>query len=585
MAVNCDPAALARASACFCLPEPQFRAALIWLLTGIAGDTSTPAELAKKSACYCFDRKTAAAVKAYQLSQLAAVTSTLDEIAAAAKCFCVNEQQARAITVYLLQHIRGSNLRPEQLTKNSACFCFDQRTADAVTTYLLCAIANAGGITPCTLPSKAATPSPQSGTEGLSPVGLVLSWANGGGATSYDVWFNGNFVGNQVGASFSPGALACGSGYAWRVDAVNSCGVTTGDAWIFSTIICVPVNLTAPVITGTSRVGQTLSGSNGTWTNSPTGYTYRWLANGVPIGGATANTFLLTAAQLGATITFEVTASNAGGASTAATSAATSAVLPVAPSKPTTPSPADNAEDLLPYAIVLTWANGGGATTYDVWFNGVFKGNQAGTSYSLGVLAFDTDYTWRIDAVNAGGTTTGDTWHLNTIEHFSYAPSSSTITWTDVHGANSGNLAFFNAHADYLSVSLINVDSQSLTALSNLAALPALTTLHCSTNSLTALDISGCPNLAACYCNTNPLTTVDISANPLLTVVEFQVCELTVATVNNILSKLVSFGLTGGTVYIESQTPAAAPSVGPPNGIVAKAALLAESPVWSVLTD
>jgi hypothetical protein len=60
---------------------------------------------------------------------------------------------------------------------------------------------------------------------------------------------------------------------------------------------------------------------------------------------------------------------------------------------------------------------------------------------------------------------------------------------------------------------------------------------------------------------------------------------LTVLAVNTILTNLVSAGLTGGTVHTGIQTPAAPPSVGPPNGIVAKAALLAEVPAWSVTTD
>jgi hypothetical protein len=88
----------------------------------------------------------------------------------------------------------------------------------------------------------------------------------------------------------------------------------------------VPVNSVLPAITGTVQVGQTLSGSDGTWTNSPTGYAYQWLSNGTPIGGATANTFLLTGTQLGEVITFQVTASNAGGIGSPATSTATSAV-------------------------------------------------------------------------------------------------------------------------------------------------------------------------------------------------------------------------------------------------------------------
>ena len=37
-----------------------------------------------------------------------------------------------------------------------------------------------------------------------------------------------------------------------------------------------PSNTTPPAVTGTPKVGQTLTVSNGTWTGSPTGYTYQW---------------------------------------------------------------------------------------------------------------------------------------------------------------------------------------------------------------------------------------------------------------------------------------------------------------------
>jgi hypothetical protein len=87
-----------------------------------------------------------------------------------------------------------------------------------------------------------------------------------------------------------------------------------------------PFRITAPVITGTAQVGDTLSSSNGAWTNSPTGYTYQWFSNGVPIAGQIANVFTVTTAQVGEVITIQVTASNAGGSGSPATSAATSAV-------------------------------------------------------------------------------------------------------------------------------------------------------------------------------------------------------------------------------------------------------------------
>lgn len=89
-----------------------------------------------------------------------------------------------------------------------------------------------------------------------------------------------------------------------------------------------PVNTVAPAITGTPAVDSTLSVSNGTWDNVPTSYTYQWfraitsggsivtsggLFTGVPISGATANTYLLDAADETQKLYVEVTATNAGG--------------------------------------------------------------------------------------------------------------------------------------------------------------------------------------------------------------------------------------------------------------------------------
>lgn len=85
----------------------------------------------------------------------------------------------------------------------------------------------------------------------------------------------------------------------------------------------VPVNTVLPSFTGTMWAGETLTGDNGTWTNSPSSFTYRWFSNGTPIGGATSSTFVLTAAQDGTTITFGVIAINGAGSSIEAVSAGT----------------------------------------------------------------------------------------------------------------------------------------------------------------------------------------------------------------------------------------------------------------------
>ncbi len=86
-----------------------------------------------------------------------------------------------------------------------------------------------------------------------------------------------------------------------------------------------PVNSVAPAITGTPTVGETLTCSTGTWSNTPDAYAYQWNRSGVAIIGATASTRLLAAPDEGATMTCTVTATNLG-VSAVRTSAATAAV-------------------------------------------------------------------------------------------------------------------------------------------------------------------------------------------------------------------------------------------------------------------
>lgn len=87
-----------------------------------------------------------------------------------------------------------------------------------------------------------------------------------------------------------------------------------------------PDNTALPAITGTATVGQTLTGSNGTWTGDPTpSLSRQWFADGESLPGKTASTLLLAAEHEGAVITFMVTASNYHGTAHAL-SAPTSAV-------------------------------------------------------------------------------------------------------------------------------------------------------------------------------------------------------------------------------------------------------------------
>jgi hypothetical protein len=104
-----------------------------------------------------------------------------------------------------------------------------------------------------------------------------------------------------------------------------------------------PAIVTVPTISGTAEPGDTLSESHGTWTNSPTSYTYQWQrcdssGNGCgAISGASAQTYTLTSADLGHTIEVQEIATGIGGPATnPATSAHTAIVgLPLNTAPPT----------------------------------------------------------------------------------------------------------------------------------------------------------------------------------------------------------------------------------------------------------
>ncbi|MET8983006.1 Tat pathway signal protein [Streptomyces sp. NPDC004539] len=68
----------------------------------------------------------------------------------------------------------------------------------------------------------------------------------------------------------------------------------------------------APVITGTPKVGATLTAGTGSWSGAPTSYTYRWTADGSPVSGATGASYVVPAELLGKRLGVTVTAARSG---------------------------------------------------------------------------------------------------------------------------------------------------------------------------------------------------------------------------------------------------------------------------------
>lgn len=77
-----------------------------------------------------------------------------------------------------------------------------------------------------------------------------------------------------------------------------------------------PVNTVAPVVSGGTILGNTLTTTNGTWNNSPTQFDYQWYSGSTPVG-TDLPTYTTLITDVGNQIYCVVTASNTAGSGTA----------------------------------------------------------------------------------------------------------------------------------------------------------------------------------------------------------------------------------------------------------------------------
>ena len=111
----------------------------------------------------------------------------------------------------------------------------------------------------------------------------------------------------------------------WGQGAINAIGwgsvyavSSAGRTDIIGTTATAPVNTVLPVVSGYRYIGDLITTTDGTWTGTPTSFSYQW-KRGVTNIGTNANTYTLVSADAGTNITCVVTATNATG-STPATS-------------------------------------------------------------------------------------------------------------------------------------------------------------------------------------------------------------------------------------------------------------------------
>ena len=171
-----------------------------------------------------------------------------------------------------------------------------------------------------------------------------------------------------------------------------------------------PSNTVAPALSGTTATtGTTLTVTTGTWSNSPTGFTYQWFQadTNAAISGATASSYTPVAGDLAHTLKCNVTATNASGSVAAPSNTSGAVVAPAAPANTLAPAlstttPAQGA------AITVTTGTWSGSPTgyaYQWFYADTSAAISGATASSYTPVAGDVGHSLRVTvtATNANG--------------------------------------------------------------------------------------------------------------------------------------------------------------------------------------
>ncbi|MFV0128700.1 hypothetical protein ACLGI4_13440 [Streptomyces sp. HMX112] len=183
------------------------------------------------------------------------------------------------------------------------------------------------------------------GIAGTVRVGAELTarpgtWAPAPTSYTYQWKADGAAIPGATAATYVPPAPLLNKKLSVAVTA-HLTGAPSGTASSAATAVApgaAPAATTPPALAAAPQVGARVYAKAGVWTPAATSYTYQWRAEGLAITGATASSYVPTAAQLGRRLSVTVKAARTGHAGGAAASTAVTVARGAAPRATTRPS-------------------------------------------------------------------------------------------------------------------------------------------------------------------------------------------------------------------------------------------------------
>lgn len=158
----------------------------------------------------------------------------------------------------------------------------------------------------------------KAGTWKPSKVSLAYQWSRGGTPIAGATKSTYTLVGEDAGQAITVAVTGSKSGY---TSATKTSKAT-------KKVASGTLKTAAPKISGKAKLGATLTVKVGAWEPAPVGLAYQWYRSGKAIQDATGTSYLLTASDVGKTITVKVSGSKLGYKAASKTSKKTKKVAP-----------------------------------------------------------------------------------------------------------------------------------------------------------------------------------------------------------------------------------------------------------------